>query len=158
MSISMSMSISLSMSISMSMCISVSMSTSALLYQKEPSAREGEKCCARRKTVHFCLNMYSLYLFRLYLCLYLCLCLCLCLHSRIKKNRALNSEITAKSVLSSIIGLFCKRALQKKLYSAKETHKFKEPTNCERSTVRLLLCKTGNCKSLSKSISSKSVS
>ena len=29
-----------------------------------------------------------------------------------------------------IIGLFCKRALQKRLYSADETYNFKEPTNC----------------------------
>ena len=28
-----------------------------------------------------------------------------------------------------IIGLFCKRALQKRRYSAEETYKFKEPTN-----------------------------
>jgi len=29
-----------------------------------------------------------------------------------------------------IIGLFCKRALLKRLYSAKETYDFKETTNC----------------------------
>ena len=28
-----------------------------------------------------------------------------------------------------IVGLFCKRALQKRLYSAKETYDFKEPTD-----------------------------
>ena len=28
-----------------------------------------------------------------------------------------------------IIGLFCKRALDKRLYSAKETYNFKEPTS-----------------------------
>ena len=33
------------------------------------------------------------------------------------------------SRLLKIISLFCKRALQKKLYSAKETYHFKEPTN-----------------------------
>ena len=33
------------------------------------------------------------------------------------------------SMLLKIIGLFCKRALQKKLYSAKETYNSKEPTN-----------------------------
>jgi len=32
------------------------------------------------------------------------------------------------SRLHTIIGLFCKRALQKRLYSAKETYNFKEPT------------------------------
>ena len=33
------------------------------------------------------------------------------------------------SRLLQIIGLFCKRALQKRLYSAKETYNFKEPAN-----------------------------
>jgi len=33
------------------------------------------------------------------------------------------------SRLLKIIGLFCKRALYKRLYSAKETYNFKEPTN-----------------------------
>ena len=33
------------------------------------------------------------------------------------------------STLLKIIDLFCKRALQKRLYSAKETYNFKEPTN-----------------------------
>ena len=33
------------------------------------------------------------------------------------------------SRLLKIIGLFCKRALQKRRYSAKETYHFKEPTN-----------------------------
>jgi len=31
------------------------------------------------------------------------------------------------------IGLFCKRALEKRRYSAKETYSFKEPTNCSHS-------------------------
>ena len=33
------------------------------------------------------------------------------------------------SRLLKIIGLLCKRALSKRLYSAKETYNFKEPTN-----------------------------
>jgi len=33
------------------------------------------------------------------------------------------------SRLLKMIGLFCKRALQKRRYSAKETYDFKEPTN-----------------------------
>jgi len=33
------------------------------------------------------------------------------------------------SRLLQIIGLFCKRALQKRLYSVKETYNFKKPTN-----------------------------
>jgi len=39
--------------------------------------------------------------------------------------------------LLKIIGLFCKRALSKRLYSAKETYDFKEPTN--RSHPRLVI-------------------
>ena len=33
------------------------------------------------------------------------------------------------SRIDKITGLFCKRALKKSLYSAKETYDFKEPTN-----------------------------
>jgi len=36
-----------------------------------------------------------------------------------------------------IIGLFCKRALSKRLYSAKETYNFKEPTNCSATPYAL---------------------
>jgi len=34
------------------------------------------------------------------------------------------------SRILKITGLFCKRALQKRLHFAKETYDFKEPTNC----------------------------
>ena len=37
--------------------------------------------------------------------------------------------VAAISRLLKIIGLFCKRALHKSLYSAKETYNFKEPTS-----------------------------
>jgi len=37
--------------------------------------------------------------------------------------------VATKSRLLEIIGFFCKRALQKRRYSAKETYHFKEPTN-----------------------------
>ena len=37
--------------------------------------------------------------------------------------------VASSSRLLKIIGLFCKRALQKRRYSAKETYNFKEPTN-----------------------------
>jgi len=37
--------------------------------------------------------------------------------------------VASISRLLKMIGLFCKRALQKRLYSAKETYTFKEPTN-----------------------------
>ena len=39
------------------------------------------------------------------------------------------------SRLLKIIGLFCKRALWKRRYSAKETYNFKEPTNRSHSIV-----------------------
>ena len=37
--------------------------------------------------------------------------------------------VATTSRLRKITGLFCKRALEKRLYSAKETYNFKEPTN-----------------------------
>jgi len=41
-------------------------------------------------------------------------------------SKELNGEATIGR-LFKIIGLFCKRALQKRRYSAKETYDFKEP-------------------------------
>ena len=38
-------------------------------------------------------------------------------------------EVATIRRLLKLIGLFCKRALYKRLYSAKETYDFKEPTN-----------------------------
>jgi len=38
-------------------------------------------------------------------------------------------RVASTSRLLKIIGLFCKRALQTRRYSAKETHNCKEPTN-----------------------------
>jgi len=38
--------------------------------------------------------------------------------------------VASNSRLLKIIGLFCKRDLQKRRYSAKETYNCKEPTNC----------------------------
>jgi len=43
--------------------------------------------------------------------------------------RYVGCGVATISRLLKIIGLFCKRALQKRLYSAKETCNFKEPTN-----------------------------
>jgi len=37
------------------------------------------------------------------------------------------------SRLLQIIGLFCKRALSKRRYSAEDTYDFKEPTDCSHS-------------------------
>ena len=50
--------------------------------------------------------------------------------------------LATSSRLLKIIGLFCKRALQKRLYSAKETCNFKEPTN---SSHTIYLCGTHVC-------------
>ena len=38
--------------------------------------------------------------------------------------------VASASRIDKIIGLFCKRDLWKRLYSAKETHNFIDPTNC----------------------------
>jgi len=38
-------------------------------------------------------------------------------------------EVATSSRLLKIVGLFCKRALLKRRFSAKETYNFKEPTN-----------------------------
>jgi len=53
------------------------------------------------------------------------------------KHRTLSEEetddmgygVATISRLLKMIGLFCKRALSKRRYSAKETYNFKEPTN-----------------------------
>ena len=37
--------------------------------------------------------------------------------------------VATMTTLLKIIGLFCKRALYKRLYSAKETYHFEEPAN-----------------------------
>jgi len=39
-----------------------------------------------------------------------------------------------------IVGLFCKRALSKRLYSAKKTHNFKEPTNRSHPILNARCC------------------
>jgi len=56
---------------------------------------------------------------------------------------ALHSSVCACDVSPrKIIGLFCKRDLQKRRYSAKETYKFKEPTKwlCTRLCVHMMSC------------------
>ena len=44
-------------------------------------------------------------------------------------------KVATISRLLKIIGLFCKRALEKRPYSAKETYHFKEPTNRSKKTL-----------------------
>jgi len=45
------------------------------------------------------------------------------------RGTSLRYGVAMTSRLLKIIGLFCKRGLSKRLYSAKETHNFKEPTH-----------------------------
>ena len=47
--------------------------------------------------------------------------------------------VASISRLLKIIRLFCKRALQKRQYSAKETYNFKEPTNRSHPILNLLV-------------------
>ena len=47
----------------------------------------------------------------------------------IYQTRPTSYEVAAMSRLLKITGLFCKIALYKRRYSAKETYHFKEPTN-----------------------------
>ena len=48
----------------------------------------------------------------------------------------ISDGVATISRLLKIIGLFCKRALYKRLYSAKETYDFKEPTDCSHPICR----------------------
>jgi len=56
------------------------------------------------------------------------MCKCKCIHICVNVH-AFTYGVALTRRLLKIIGLFCKRALWKKLYSAKETYDFKEPTN-----------------------------
>ena len=47
----------------------------------------------------------------------------------VKWGSQIHYGVTIMSTLLKIIGLFCKRALWKRRYSAKETYNFKEPAN-----------------------------
>jgi len=50
--------------------------------------------------------------------------------------------VATMSRLLKITGVFCKRALYKRLYSANETYHFKEPTNCSHPIMQARLHKT----------------
>ena len=56
--------------------------------------------------------------------------------SHTQNYRAYYGVATISRLLKST-GLFCKRALQKRLYSAKETYHFKEPTNRSHPILRI---------------------
>jgi len=50
-------------------------------------------------------------------------------HVRMTLRTCMSYGVATMSRLLKIMGLFCKRALQNRRYSAKETYNFKEPTN-----------------------------
>ena len=66
-------------------------------------------------------------------CICVCVCVCMSHFDYLYKTSSLGLLIMygvdTISRLLKIIGLFCERALWKRLYSAKETWTFKEPTN-----------------------------
>jgi len=62
-------------------------------------------------------------------CVCECACVCVCA-----------SEVATISKLLRIIGLFCKKALLKRLYSAEETYTFKEPTLRSQSIPSTNVC------------------
>ena len=58
----------------------------------------------------------------------------MCIHTYVQSHflivfqtRHLAYGVVGDSSIDKIIGLFCKRALQKRRFSAKETYNFKEP-------------------------------
>jgi len=64
--------------------------------------------------------------------MYTCLCICKCIYTECepeahKAQRCYGVALVSR--LLKIIGLFCKKDLEKRLYSAKETYNLKEPTN-----------------------------
>ena len=54
---------------------------------------------------------------------------CICTYVYVTAAEMKGAAEYVYSRLLKMIGLFCKRALQKKRYPAKETYNFKEPTN-----------------------------
>ena len=69
----------------------------------------------------------------LFICAYVCVCVCIydymyCHVTLVAMGSRLYGVATISRLLK-IIGLFCKRALLKRRYSAEETYTFKEPTN-----------------------------
>ena len=78
------------------------------------------------------------------LCVCVCVCVCVCaglcvcvfvwndqceVRCKTVGDWCITHEVATISRLLKIIGLFCKRVLQKRQYSAKETYNFQEPTN-----------------------------
>ena len=66
---------------------------------------------------------------------------CICTHLAVisvwlRNSHCVVYEVATSSRLPQNIGLFCKRALQKRRYSAKETYTFDEPTNHSHPIVK----------------------
>ena len=62
-------------------------------------------------------------------------------HVRMTLRTCMSYGVATMSRLLKIMGLFCKRALQNRRYSAKETYNFKEPTNRSLPITQLMhLC------------------
>ena len=99
-------------------------------------------------------------------CVCVCVCVFVCVCARVCVRVRANSISTQKrptcyppcygvatiSRLLKIIGLFCKRALYKRRYSAKETYDLKEPTTCSHPIVNTvsgcILHPVANCRSI----------
>ena len=57
-----------------------------------------------------------------------CVCVCVCVCVSVRPPR-LDYKVASVCRINKIIGLFCKRALYKRQYSAKETYNFIDPTD-----------------------------
>jgi len=80
-----------------------------------------ERCIGKYVYIYIYIYMYVFFL---------CVCVCACVFEcRKTYSSGKCYGVATISRLLKIIGLFCKIALQKRLYSAKETYSFKEPTN-----------------------------
>ena len=115
----------------------------------------GYECIFLRVHVYFCtscnthMHICHMYIY-VYICICkcvhvygcVCICVCACVHTHthtythsvhviyVQSQRAHHIYgVATVSRLFKRIGLFCKRALEKRRYSAKETYSFKEPTN-----------------------------
>jgi len=93
---------------------SVMKSCSQILNIQKMSQKKVERACARECICN---------------CVCECACVCVCA-----------SEVATISKLLRIIGLFCKKALLKRLYSAEETYTFKEPTLRSQSIPSTNVC------------------
>ena len=53
-----------------------------------------------------------------------CVCMCMCVRVYAQWTTPLRYEVASVSRLLKIVGIFCKRALEKRRHSAKETYQF----------------------------------